>query len=150
MTFLTGGNIFHGAMGLDSLFLMRPVKGWWWFLKLTFFNIATFRLFFYMTMFSLETALSGLNVIYGTVEYTSTGQVTGPRYVGYICAEVGPILEVGWWVLPVVMLHLRFFKISRKYSQFHQRDGSCCAACCAFIITRRYNGDQILYSALLW
>ncbi|KVH92372.1 FAD dependent oxidoreductase [Cynara cardunculus var. scolymus] len=24
---LTGGNIFHGAMGLDSLFLMRPVKG---------------------------------------------------------------------------------------------------------------------------
>lgn len=23
-----GGNIFHGAMGLDSLFLMRPVKGW--------------------------------------------------------------------------------------------------------------------------
>ncbi|KAL5821384.1 hypothetical protein ACOSQ3_023266 [Xanthoceras sorbifolium] len=25
---LTGGNIFHGAMGLDSLFLMRPVKGW--------------------------------------------------------------------------------------------------------------------------
>ncbi|XP_026449648.1 pyridine nucleotide-disulfide oxidoreductase domain-containing protein 2-like [Papaver somniferum] len=25
---LTGGNIFHGAMGLDSLFLMRPVHGW--------------------------------------------------------------------------------------------------------------------------
>lgn len=25
---LTGGNIFHGAMGLDSLFLTRPVKGW--------------------------------------------------------------------------------------------------------------------------
>ncbi|ERN17461.1 hypothetical protein AMTR_s00059p00019720 [Amborella trichopoda] len=25
---LTGGNIFHGAMSLDSLFLMRPVKGW--------------------------------------------------------------------------------------------------------------------------
>ncbi|KAE9614400.1 hypothetical protein Lal_00037996 [Lupinus albus] len=25
---LKGGNIFHGAMGLDSLFLMRPVKGW--------------------------------------------------------------------------------------------------------------------------
>lgn len=25
---LTGGNIFHGAMNLDSLFLMRPVKGW--------------------------------------------------------------------------------------------------------------------------
>lgn len=25
---LTGGNIFHGAMALDSLFLMRPVKGW--------------------------------------------------------------------------------------------------------------------------
>ncbi|KAE8649186.1 hypothetical protein Csa_014853 [Cucumis sativus] len=25
---LTGGNIFHGAMGLDSLFLLRPVKGW--------------------------------------------------------------------------------------------------------------------------
>lgn len=25
---LTGGNIFHGAMGLDSLFLMRPIKGW--------------------------------------------------------------------------------------------------------------------------
>ncbi|XP_078430454.1 FAD/NAD(P)-binding oxidoreductase family protein [Wolffia australiana] len=25
---LTGGNIFHGAMGLDSMFLMRPVKGW--------------------------------------------------------------------------------------------------------------------------
>ncbi|KAM7251754.1 hypothetical protein ACFE04_023637 [Oxalis oulophora] len=25
---LTGGNIFHGAMGLDSLFLMRPVKRW--------------------------------------------------------------------------------------------------------------------------
>lgn len=25
---LTGGNIFHGSMGLDSLFLMRPVKGW--------------------------------------------------------------------------------------------------------------------------
>jgi phytoene dehydrogenase-like protein len=24
----TGGNIFHGAMGLDSLFLMRPAKGW--------------------------------------------------------------------------------------------------------------------------
>lgn len=24
-----GGNIFHGAMGLDSLFLMRPVKGWY-------------------------------------------------------------------------------------------------------------------------
>ncbi|KAH9711414.1 Amino oxidase domain-containing protein [Citrus sinensis] len=24
----TCGNIFHGAMGLDSLFLMRPVKGW--------------------------------------------------------------------------------------------------------------------------
>ncbi|PNY13861.1 pyridine nucleotide-disulfide oxidoreductase domain-containing protein 2-like [Trifolium pratense] len=23
-----GGNIFHGAMGLDSLFLMRPIKGW--------------------------------------------------------------------------------------------------------------------------
>jgi phytoene dehydrogenase-like protein len=23
-----GGNIFHGAMGLDSLFLMRPAKGW--------------------------------------------------------------------------------------------------------------------------
>ena len=26
---LTGGNIFHGAMGLDSLFLMRPAKGWY-------------------------------------------------------------------------------------------------------------------------
>ncbi|XP_059623661.1 uncharacterized protein LOC132266705 isoform X2 [Cornus florida] len=25
---LTGGNIFHGAMRLDSLFLLRPVKGW--------------------------------------------------------------------------------------------------------------------------
>ncbi|KAL5557290.1 hypothetical protein UlMin_039526 [Ulmus minor] len=25
---LTGGNIFHGAMSLDSLFLLRPVKGW--------------------------------------------------------------------------------------------------------------------------
>ncbi|KAG0466106.1 hypothetical protein HPP92_017169 [Vanilla planifolia] len=25
---LTGGNIFHGAMKLDSLFLMRPVRGW--------------------------------------------------------------------------------------------------------------------------
>lgn len=25
---LTGGNIFHGAMGLDSLFLMRPLKRW--------------------------------------------------------------------------------------------------------------------------
>ncbi|XP_050226400.1 uncharacterized protein LOC126676276 [Mercurialis annua] len=25
---LTGGNIFHGAMSLDSLFLMRPAKGW--------------------------------------------------------------------------------------------------------------------------
>ncbi|KAK4760847.1 hypothetical protein SAY87_005740 [Trapa incisa] len=25
---LTGGNIFHGAMGMDQLFLMRPVKGW--------------------------------------------------------------------------------------------------------------------------
>ncbi|RVW51842.1 Pyridine nucleotide-disulfide oxidoreductase domain-containing protein 2 [Vitis vinifera] len=25
---LAGGNIFHGAMSLDSLFLMRPVKGW--------------------------------------------------------------------------------------------------------------------------
>ncbi|GJM95071.1 hypothetical protein PR202_ga11767 [Eleusine coracana subsp. coracana] len=25
---LTGGNIFHGSMGLDSLFLMRPAKGW--------------------------------------------------------------------------------------------------------------------------
>ncbi|OWM66375.1 hypothetical protein CDL15_Pgr013592 [Punica granatum] len=25
---LTGGNIFHGAMGIDSLFLLRPVKGW--------------------------------------------------------------------------------------------------------------------------
>ncbi|KAG6523315.1 hypothetical protein ZIOFF_013171 [Zingiber officinale] len=25
---LTGGNIFHGAMSLDSLFLMRPIKGW--------------------------------------------------------------------------------------------------------------------------
>ncbi|KAK1276285.1 hypothetical protein QJS04_geneDACA003725 [Acorus gramineus] len=25
---LTGGNIFHGAMGLGALFLMRPVKGW--------------------------------------------------------------------------------------------------------------------------
>ncbi|KAF5752978.1 pyridine nucleotide-disulfide oxidoreductase domain-containing protein 2 [Tripterygium wilfordii] len=25
---LTGGNIFHGAMGLDSLFLLRPVKEW--------------------------------------------------------------------------------------------------------------------------
>ena len=25
---VTGGNIFHGAMGLDSLFLMRPLKGW--------------------------------------------------------------------------------------------------------------------------
>ncbi|KAI9164844.1 hypothetical protein LWI28_003121 [Acer negundo] len=25
---LTGGNIFHGAMGLDSLLLMRPIKGW--------------------------------------------------------------------------------------------------------------------------
>ncbi|GMN26316.1 hypothetical protein TIFTF001_046044 [Ficus carica] len=24
----SGGNIFHGAMGLDSLFLLRPVKGW--------------------------------------------------------------------------------------------------------------------------
>jgi len=28
-----GGNIFHGAMGLDSLFLMRPVKGWYVTLK---------------------------------------------------------------------------------------------------------------------
>jgi len=27
-----GGNIFHGAMGLDSLFLMRPVKGWYVYL----------------------------------------------------------------------------------------------------------------------
>jgi len=26
--YVTGGNIFHGAMGLDSLFLMRPIKGW--------------------------------------------------------------------------------------------------------------------------
>jgi len=26
--FWAGGNIFHGAMGLDSLFLMRPAKGW--------------------------------------------------------------------------------------------------------------------------
>ncbi|TYH29112.1 hypothetical protein ES288_A02G198600v1 [Gossypium darwinii] len=25
---LTGGNIFHGATGLDSLFFMRPAKGW--------------------------------------------------------------------------------------------------------------------------
>lgn len=25
---LTGGNIFHGAMSLDSMFLMRPIKGW--------------------------------------------------------------------------------------------------------------------------
>ncbi|GER51177.1 pyridine nucleotide-disulfide oxidoreductase domain-containing protein [Striga asiatica] len=25
---LTGGNIFHGAMRLDSLFLLRPVNGW--------------------------------------------------------------------------------------------------------------------------
>ncbi|KAL3700615.1 hypothetical protein R1sor_018637 [Riccia sorocarpa] len=25
---LTGGNIFHGEMGLDSLFLLRPFKGW--------------------------------------------------------------------------------------------------------------------------
>lgn len=25
---LTGGNIFHGAMGLDGIFLLRPVKGW--------------------------------------------------------------------------------------------------------------------------
>ncbi|KAI4383423.1 hypothetical protein MLD38_009261 [Melastoma candidum] len=25
---LTGGNIFHGAMGLDTLFLLRPIKGW--------------------------------------------------------------------------------------------------------------------------
>ncbi|KAL9158553.1 hypothetical protein ABFS82_08G076600 [Erythranthe guttata] len=25
---LTGGHILHGSMGLDSLFLMRPVKGW--------------------------------------------------------------------------------------------------------------------------
>ncbi|KAK1288732.1 hypothetical protein QJS10_CPB19g00567 [Acorus calamus] len=25
---LTGGNIFHGAVGLGALFLMRPVKGW--------------------------------------------------------------------------------------------------------------------------
>ncbi|KAL2650946.1 hypothetical protein R1flu_019074 [Riccia fluitans] len=25
---LTGGNIFHGEMGLDALFLLRPVKGW--------------------------------------------------------------------------------------------------------------------------
>lgn len=25
----TGGNIFHGAMSLDSMFLMRPVKGWY-------------------------------------------------------------------------------------------------------------------------
>ncbi|EPS67844.1 hypothetical protein M569_06929, partial [Genlisea aurea] len=25
---LKGGNIFHGAMGLDSLFLMRPMKRW--------------------------------------------------------------------------------------------------------------------------
>ncbi|XP_024520845.1 pyridine nucleotide-disulfide oxidoreductase domain-containing protein 2 [Selaginella moellendorffii] len=25
---LTGGNVFHGAMSLDSLFLLRPVKGW--------------------------------------------------------------------------------------------------------------------------
>lgn len=25
---LTGGNIFHGAMSLSSLFLMRPFKGW--------------------------------------------------------------------------------------------------------------------------
>lgn len=25
---LTGGNIFHGSMKLDSLFLSRPVKGW--------------------------------------------------------------------------------------------------------------------------
>ncbi|KAF7130343.1 hypothetical protein RHSIM_Rhsim10G0122600 [Rhododendron simsii] len=25
---LTGGNIFHGAMGLQSLFLLRPLKGW--------------------------------------------------------------------------------------------------------------------------
>lgn len=26
---LSGGNIFHGAMHLDSIFLMRPVKGWY-------------------------------------------------------------------------------------------------------------------------
>src|SRR5258708_32534022 len=25
---LTGGNIFHGEMGLDQMFLMRPVAGW--------------------------------------------------------------------------------------------------------------------------
>ncbi|KAH7404986.1 hypothetical protein KP509_15G052200 [Ceratopteris richardii] len=25
---LTGGNIFHGAMGLDGVFLLRPLKGW--------------------------------------------------------------------------------------------------------------------------
>ncbi|GAQ78062.1 FAD/NAD(P)-binding oxidoreductase family protein [Klebsormidium nitens] len=25
---LTGGNIFHGSMGLDSLYLLRPVPGW--------------------------------------------------------------------------------------------------------------------------
>ncbi|KAL9245867.1 hypothetical protein vseg_019469 [Gypsophila vaccaria] len=25
---LTGGNIFHGALSLDQLFLMRPIKGW--------------------------------------------------------------------------------------------------------------------------
>eukprot|EP00249_Psilotum_nudum_P003363 c16762_g1_i1 orf=431-937(+) len=25
---LTGGNIFHGSMGLDGLFLMRPTKRW--------------------------------------------------------------------------------------------------------------------------
>lgn len=25
---LTGGNIFHGAMGIDGIFMLRPVKGW--------------------------------------------------------------------------------------------------------------------------
>ena len=25
---LTGGNIFHGAMGLDGLLFMRPLPGW--------------------------------------------------------------------------------------------------------------------------
>jgi phytoene dehydrogenase-like protein len=25
---LTGGSIFHGDMGLDQLFFMRPVAGW--------------------------------------------------------------------------------------------------------------------------
>ncbi|CAN6482036.1 unnamed protein product [Victoria cruziana] len=26
--YLTGGNVFHGAMTLDSVFLLRPVRGW--------------------------------------------------------------------------------------------------------------------------